>query len=318
MHIGLIGGIGPAATEFYYRGLVDAHASAGRKMDLTIVHADAHQLVENLTKGAAEAQSEVFLRLVQRLQAAGAEAAAVTSMGGHFCIRELEAMSPLPLIKIVPAMAAELARRKLRRVGLLGTRAAMASHLYGGIPDVEVVLPQGDDLDATHAAYVAMATPGRVTDQQRALFFSIGSGLVRNQGAEVVVLAGTDLFLAFNGFDSGFPVIDSARVHIDALFRASIGDAVEENPDTLGELAGQCGLLKLPLFMFQEGRDRLVQQTFSHMARVSGGAFAHFDVNSAGTLAALLGAVARYAAGGRTALENNGNNIAKQLLQQLP
>ena len=97
-----------------------------------------------------------------------------------------------------------------------------------------------------------------------------------------------------------------------------IGDAVEENPDTLGELAGQCGLLKLPLFMFQEGRDRLVQQTFSHMARVSGGAFAHFDVNSAGTLAALLGAVARYAAGGRTALENNGNNIAKQLLQQLP
>jgi aspartate racemase len=35
MHIGLIGGIGPAATEFYYRHLVRAHASAGRWMELT-------------------------------------------------------------------------------------------------------------------------------------------------------------------------------------------------------------------------------------------------------------------------------------------
>ena len=29
MHIGLIGGIGPAATDFYYRGLIDRHVAAG-------------------------------------------------------------------------------------------------------------------------------------------------------------------------------------------------------------------------------------------------------------------------------------------------
>jgi len=28
MHVGLIGGIGPAATEFYYRHLARAHAQA--------------------------------------------------------------------------------------------------------------------------------------------------------------------------------------------------------------------------------------------------------------------------------------------------
>jgi aspartate racemase len=33
MHIGLIGGIGPAATEFYYRRLVRAFAAAGRKLE---------------------------------------------------------------------------------------------------------------------------------------------------------------------------------------------------------------------------------------------------------------------------------------------
>jgi hypothetical protein len=96
-----------------------------------------------------------------------------------------------------------------------------------------------------------------------------------------------------------------------------IGDALEENPDTLCDLAGQCGLLKLPLFLFQEGVDRQVEQTFRSMARVSGGAFARFDARSAHTLATLLGAVASYAAGGRAALESTTSDSAKLLLEQL-
>ena len=39
MHIGLIGGIGPAATEFYYRGLTDRHAKSGTRLELTIANA---------------------------------------------------------------------------------------------------------------------------------------------------------------------------------------------------------------------------------------------------------------------------------------
>lgn len=96
-----------------------------------------------------------------------------------------------------------------------------------------------------------------------------------------------------------------------------IGDAVEESPDTLCDLAGQCGLLKLPLFLFQEGRTPVVEQTFRSMAKLSGGAFAHFDSASANALAALLGAVARFASGGRAALENSGGDSAKLLLKQL-
>jgi hypothetical protein len=96
-----------------------------------------------------------------------------------------------------------------------------------------------------------------------------------------------------------------------------IGDAMEENPDTLCDLAGQCGLLQLPLFLFQEGNNRQVQKTFRNMARLSDGAYARFDTHSAHTLAALLGAVARYAAGGRAALEKHTSDSAKLLLEQL-
>lgn len=57
MHIGLIGGIGPAATEFYYRGLIDRHAAAGTAPDLTIVHADVRVMARNLANNAARQQA---------------------------------------------------------------------------------------------------------------------------------------------------------------------------------------------------------------------------------------------------------------------
>lgn len=222
MHLGLIGGIGPAATEFYYRHLVRAHATANRAMELTLVHADVREMLRNMTADAPQEQAQVFRRLAQRLHAAGAESVAVTSIAGHFCIREFERLSPLPIINAISALEAELVQRKLRRVGLLGTRVVMASRLYGGIPEVEVVVPGGETFDATHDAYVAMATSGEATEEQREFFFAVGNELCRAQGAETVVLGGTDLFLAFEGYDCGFPVIDSAEVHVNALCRASL------------------------------------------------------------------------------------------------
>src|SRR5262249_61960555 len=96
MHIGLIGGIGPAATEFYYRNLVRGHVTAGRAMELTIVHADIRNLVRNMTDDAPDKQAEIFLRLTRRLQAAGAEAVAGTSIAGHFWIGGFERVSPVP------------------------------------------------------------------------------------------------------------------------------------------------------------------------------------------------------------------------------
>jgi aspartate racemase len=67
-----------------------------------------------------------------------------------------------------------------------------------------------------------MATVGRVTAAQREVFFKAGAALMKEQGAEVVLLGGTDLFLAFQGRDCGFPVLDCAEVHVAAVYRKSL------------------------------------------------------------------------------------------------
>jgi aspartate racemase len=216
MHIGLIGGIGPAATEFYYRHITAAHARAKRPLDLTIAHADANELVANLGADHREAQAGVFARLTRRLEAAGAGSVAITSIAGHFCHREFAAVSPLPVLSIVPALQSALAARGVTRVGLIGTRVAMTTGVYGALDGLDVRVPSGDDFEATEREYLRVGTTGAVTAAQRAFFFRLGAELC-GDGAETIVLAGTDLFLVFDGQDCGFPTFDCALAHVEAI-----------------------------------------------------------------------------------------------------
>jgi len=224
VHIGLIGGIGPAATEFYYRGLARAHSARGHNMDLTIVNAEVGDLLANMMAGNANAQADIFIALVERLKLAGAEQAAITSLAGHFCIDQLTPRSPLPLVNILPLLNRYFAEQGLTRIGVLGTRTVMESGFYGQVDTTEIVLPSGADLEAAHSNYVAMAMAGFATEDQQQTFFAIGQRLCDDQKVDAVVLGGTDLFLAFDGQDCGFPVIDCAQVHIDALADLSMGD----------------------------------------------------------------------------------------------
>ncbi len=81
-----------------------------------------------------------------------------------------------------------------------------------------------------------------------------------------------------------------------------VGDAMEEDIDHLGHMAGELGLLGVPCFMFHEGADPVSRRAFQQIARLSGGAFCNFDAGSAKQLRELLSAVAVFAAGGRPAL----------------
>jgi hypothetical protein len=81
-----------------------------------------------------------------------------------------------------------------------------------------------------------------------------------------------------------------------------VGDAMEEAIDNLCARAGELGLLKVPVFMFQEGNDAVAEQAFREIARLTGGAWCRFDPGAAAQLRELLRAAAAYAAGGREAL----------------
>lgn len=98
-----------------------------------------------------------------------------------------------------------------------------------------------------------------------------------------------------------------------------VGDAMEERIDELCAKAGELGMLKVPVFLFQEGDDAVAERAFREIARLTGGAWCRFDPGAAAQLRELLRAAAAYAVGGREALLElaKGASGAARLIGQM-
>jgi aspartate racemase len=215
MHIGLIGGIGPAATTVYYQRLCRAMAARKTPLELTIVQADIHPLIANANSDGRESQARLFAPLIDRLRLAGADCAALTSIGAHFCFNETRALSSLPLVSAVAPLDTHFAAQGFGTVGLLGTWVAMRTRLFGLLEQTEALAPDGDFQEAGQI-YQDMAVSGTCPDHAREVLFTAGRRMM-DRGAKAIVLAGTDLNLAFDGREPGFPVIDALDVHVALL-----------------------------------------------------------------------------------------------------
>jgi aspartate racemase len=156
------------------------------------------------------------------LVAAGAECVVVTSIAGHFCINEFKAVSPLPVVDMIVEVCAAVEKRGLKRIGILGTRKVMETRFYGAIAGIEIIPPGGQDLEEVHQAYVTMAASGTVTQAQRNVFDSVARELMVEQGAEAIMLGGTDLALAFDETTTPFPIVDCAGIHVNSIAKAAL------------------------------------------------------------------------------------------------
>jgi aspartate racemase len=216
MHIGLIGGIGVAATVVYYQRLAAAAAARGvSRLELTIVHGEIQELIRNNLADRRAEQAQAFLPLVERLKNAGCDCVALSSLGAHFCLDELADLSPLPIVSAVAPLDAYFVEQGIRRVGLLGTRVVMRTRLYGQLVHTDAIALD-DEIEILGQTYQDVAVAGTCSAAQRALFLDAGRRMIA-AGADAVVLAGTDLNLAFDGQEPGYRVIDALDVHVALL-----------------------------------------------------------------------------------------------------
>ncbi|CAH1660114.1 conserved hypothetical protein [Hyphomicrobiales bacterium] len=109
----------------------------------------------------------------------------------------------------------------------------------------------------------------------------------------------------------------AAKARVGAL--VFVGDAMEENIDTLCASAGKLGLLGVKAFVFQEGHDPVAGQAFAEIARLTGGVHERFDLRAPQSLAGLLRAAAAYASDGVAGLTRlaSGEPTARRLLASL-
>jgi aspartate racemase len=217
--IGLIGGLGPGATIHYYERLTKAFAERDVPLRLLISHADLGFVLGRIEAGALDELADYLAGHVESLARAGAAFAAIGAVAPHICAPRLKARISLPFLDLIECTRAELGQRRARRVAILGTRFVMRSDMYGRLEGFEVVKLAPDAIDFVHANYMRIAAAGAVAGSGADIegLRSLAQALVRNQRADLVILAGTELSLAFDEATCGFPALDCARAHLDAI-----------------------------------------------------------------------------------------------------
>ena len=216
MHIGLIGGIGPAATTIYYTRLVEAFRKAKLPLQLTITHASIDVLAEHARADDRHAQSAVFADHLRSLKAAGCDVALITALTGHFCFHQTRALAPLDLVDGVGVIDNYCKEQNIEVLGLLGSPPVMSSHLFGMLNCVNTVVPKCE-LQELGDAYMDVASSGACNQDQRQRFFDASRELVEEQGADAVLLAGTDLGLVFSQHSLPYRILDVVDLHVTEL-----------------------------------------------------------------------------------------------------
>ncbi|TMI98266.1 MAG: hypothetical protein E6G97_26495 [Alphaproteobacteria bacterium] len=215
--LGLVGGLGPNATVYYYNGLIAAHNAQGRVARMLIAHADVDHGRPLAEAGKLDELARYLNGFIGATAAGGAEMAAIVAVTPHICTAQLTPLLRIPLIDMVAVVADEVRARGLKRIALLGTRSTVQSKMFGRL-GVDVVMPKPDEIAFINDAYLDVVYD-RSTAETLDRLRELAQTLITRDGAESVLLAGTDLSMVLNEANAGFPTIDCAGVHIREITR---------------------------------------------------------------------------------------------------
>ncbi len=212
--LGLVGGLGVGATVHYYECLAQGCEQRGLTLDIVITNAYTPRVFSYVEAKDRAGLAEYLNGYIRRMHAAGAEIAVIPAVTPHYCIDELAAKAPLPILSIFDPLREELARRAIRRVGIFGTRFVIESDFYEALSNVQIVRPTAEEIEAIHSTYVELAAAGKGSAEKREKLTAIAKALVQRDRVEAIILAGTDLTLLFDETTAEFPCVDCAAAHI--------------------------------------------------------------------------------------------------------
>ncbi len=216
--IGIVGGLSPESTILYYKTIVEEYRRlrGDEKYPVIIIHSVSFgRFAEHVRRGELGAAAQMLREAIDSLSRAGADFALIAANTPHMFYDELSSASPIPLISIVDALAEQLKKDGVRRIGLLGTKTTLTKSFYKDMlarHGVEALIPEPRDIEAVNKIIYSELTKGIVKPESRLIVAEIARRLV-GRGAQGVALACTELPLLFQKPLGDVKLYNTARIH---------------------------------------------------------------------------------------------------------
>ena len=216
--IGLVGGTGWISSAEYYRIINEEinKRSGGLEFARCILYSLNYAEIDAFNKqNNKEGVYNLIIDATLKLVGSGADFIILCANTLHQFVDRLEQEIDVPIIHIAEAAADEIRRKKMSKIGLLGTKQTMEMDFYKSKlkeRNIDVIVPELSDRNFIQKTISDELLKGVFSDETRYRFIEICQEL-NKRGAEGIVLGCTEIPLLLKQGDISIPIINTLTVH---------------------------------------------------------------------------------------------------------
>ena len=219
--IGLIGGLSWESSKEYYRIInesVNQKVGGLHSAKCIVYSLDFGEAMETKNSKGWNQLVEVLIDTARKLETAGADFVLICTNTMHKFVPEIQRAIRVPILHIADTAAKRVLEKRLRRVGLLGTRMTMEEDFYKERMKkfgIDVIVPEKEEMDFIDSVIFKELCIGKINASSREKFMEIIERLAEN-GAEGIILGCTEIPLLIRQEDVSVPIFDTTSIHAES------------------------------------------------------------------------------------------------------
>ena len=228
--IGIIGGLGPESTVYYYKEIIAAFNAKYVEMaypEIIIYSANLNELMKFVETKNWSRLSEWLLKKISSIHRAGAEFAVIASNTPHIVFDEIKSKSPISLLSIIEETCNKAQEMDLKNIGLMGTKLTMEADFYKKpfiSKGISVAVPSEEEQQLIHHKLFSEIELGIFKDSTREKLLAIAKRMVDEEGIDSLILGCTELPLILTESKYGIPFLNTTAIHCESIIKHCLQD----------------------------------------------------------------------------------------------
>lgn len=232
--IGVIGGVSWVSSIEYYRLMNEIVGDklgglhSAKVLMYSIEFGDFSKEERLAKQGNWEPLRETMIDAAQRLKRGGADFIIICSNTMNSTADIIEENVKLPVLHIADATGEKVKASGIKTVALLGTKYTMEENFYQDHLEkkygLKVIVPKKAEREYINDVIFDELCAGKFYDESRKGYVQIINRLIKEEGAEGVILGCTEIPLLVKQEDVSVPVFDTTAIHAEAAVNYALGE----------------------------------------------------------------------------------------------
>ena len=219
--IGLIGGTSWFSTIDYYRifnETVNKRLGNNSSAKILLYSVNFDEIVTLTKNNDWEGIGVIMSTAAKNLELAGADCMLLGANTMHIIADKIQSVLSIPLLHIADVVAAEIERKELKHMLLLGTKYTMQSSFYANrlqSKGIKLTIPNVEEMEIINNSIYNELGKGLILPETKNIYLNIINKYI-GEGVEGVILGCTEIPLLIKQIDCSIPLLDTTLLHASA------------------------------------------------------------------------------------------------------